>query len=117
MKCDHTNHYEFDQAYFEGKCNSRSKTYDTPVMKEQASRHFAAIERVVEIEPGTRVLDIGCAYGDFLSICDSRNLETYGYDISEHAISRAKTRTRAKLTVAHRRHARHPQGADSLLGL
>ena len=99
MRSNHKNRYEFDQAYFEGKYDSRSKPYNTLAMKEQASRYFAAIERVVGIEPGTRVLDIGCAYGDFLSICDGRNLETYGYDISEHAISRAKTRTRAKLTV------------------
>lgn len=101
MKGTNVNSREFDQTYFEGKNNSRGEIYDTPLIKELASRYFTAIEREVAVEPGMRVLDIGCAYGDFLSLCDSRNLETYGFDISEHAISKATTRTRAQLTVGN----------------
>jgi 2-polyprenyl-3-methyl-5-hydroxy-6-metoxy-1,4-benzoquinol methylase len=46
---------------------------------------------------GKRILDIGCGTGNFLSICDDLNMETYGVDVSEYAMEEAKSNTKAKL--------------------
>lgn len=44
-----------------------------------------------------KILDVGCGYGQFLKICESQRLETFGIDVSEIALKKAKLNTRAKL--------------------
>lgn len=44
-----------------------------------------------------RILDIGCAYGYFLKLCDELHAETYGIDISDYALSIASQNTKAAL--------------------
>lgn len=51
------------------------------------------------LKKGNRILDIGCGYGVFLKVCDEYGLETYGIDIVEDAINKAKKVTKAKLYV------------------
>lgn len=45
------------------------------------------------------MLDIGCAYGYFLKLCDEVECETYGVDISENAIQQAQKETKAVLFI------------------
>lgn len=52
------------------------------------------------IHRGDRVLDIGCAYGLFLKLLQEKGAETYGMDVSEHAIQRARENVAGELTVA-----------------
>lgn len=47
-----------------------------------------------------KLCDIGCAYGDFLRRCEAAGWTTFGLDVSEHAINRAKQNTKATLAVA-----------------
>lgn len=85
---------KFDEAYFMGS-NSHEKTYKT--MKLNRTVYFPKSVLNEEISRNSRVLDVGCAFGYFLKLCDEYGLETYGLDISEYAIERAKTITKAKL--------------------
>jgi len=44
-----------------------------------------------------KVLDVGCAYGQFLKVCENQGLKIFGIDVSEFALEKAKKNTRAKL--------------------
>lgn len=44
-----------------------------------------------------KILDIGCAKGFFLSLCDQEGWQTFGVDISGYALASAPQYTRAKL--------------------
>ncbi|KKS94723.1 MAG: Methyltransferase type 12 [Candidatus Collierbacteria bacterium GW2011_GWB1_44_6] len=48
---------------------------------------------------GQKVLDIGCATGNFLKKCDAYGMKTYGVDISSAWLKKAKTNTKARLKV------------------
>lgn len=43
------------------------------------------------------VLDIGCSFGYFLSLCDKAGIKTYGLEVSDYAINRAKEYTKAEI--------------------
>jgi len=66
-------------------------------MEEMEGIYFPRSVLKEKIQPKSKVLDIGCAFGYFLKLCDDYNLETYGLDISEYAIRKAKKTTKAKL--------------------
>jgi len=44
-----------------------------------------------------KLLDIGCGFGYFLSLCDKLGIETFGLEISDYAINQAKKFTKAKI--------------------
>lgn len=90
----------YGRGYFEGEKKTYLRGYVTPQKERAFARYLGWIERVAPIGQCGRVLDIGCAYGLFLRLLDDRGLETYGIDISEHAIGEARKYTRAKLIVA-----------------
>jgi len=43
------------------------------------------------------VLDIGCAFGYFLSLCDKVGIKTYGLEVSDYAVNEAKKYTQAEI--------------------
>ncbi|MBI2021527.1 class I SAM-dependent methyltransferase [Candidatus Daviesbacteria bacterium] len=45
------------------------------------------------------ILDVGCALGEFLSFCDQANIETFGLEISDYAVSQARKRTKATVKI------------------
>ncbi len=47
--------------------------------------------------PGARLLDVGCALGYFLGCCDQHGLETYGIEVDEDSLEKAKKETCAAL--------------------
>ena len=57
----------------------------------QAPTYEAAIERV-GIEPGQRVLDIGCGTGAFLRLAADRGADAFGLDASEALLDIARAR-------------------------
>jgi len=85
---------QFDKNYF-GSAGSKYKRYKD--MKKMQGIYFPKSVLEEEIQPKSKVLDIGCAFGFFLKLCDEYNLETYGLDISDYAIRKAKKITKAKL--------------------
>jgi SAM-dependent methyltransferase len=58
---------------------------------KQTPTYEAAIERV-GIEPGQRVLDIGCGTGAFLRLAADHGAETFGLDASEALLEVARAR-------------------------
>lgn len=61
--------------------------------------YFPKVLKARELDKNCKILDIGCASGYFLRLCDLVGCDTYGLDISEQAISQARIITRAKLYV------------------
>lgn len=49
------------------------------------------------VKKGTKILDVGCATGKFLRLCDKYGLKTYGIDYSKKLLKKAKFATKAKL--------------------
>jgi 2-polyprenyl-3-methyl-5-hydroxy-6-metoxy-1,4-benzoquinol methylase len=85
----------FGKKYFENK--KKYKSYKNMEMIQNV--YFPKIVIKEKIKPKSRVLDIGCAYGYFLKLCDEYGMETYGIDISRYAIEKASKITKAKLFV------------------
>lgn len=89
----------YDRDYFERITRGPQSGYDDPNKLLTLKRHLRRLERALSLRAGDRVLDIGCAYGLFLGLCDERGYDTYGIDVSEHAIDEAKKRTKAALAL------------------
>lgn len=68
-------------------------------MKQMEEVYFPKVLEILELNRGSRVLDIGCALGYFLKLSDDLGCDTYGVDISEYAIDHAKKQTKAKLYI------------------
>lgn len=60
-------------------------------------------QRVLQenIPKNASILDAGCAFGDLLALLDLDGFATYGIDISEYALKRAKKKTKAKLVLGN----------------
>jgi SAM-dependent methyltransferase len=58
---------------------------------QQIPTYDAALERV-GLEPGHRVLDIGCGVGTFLGLVSDRRAEAFGLDASEELLEVARRR-------------------------
>ena len=59
--------------------------------EQQVPTYEAALERV-EVEPGQRVLDVGCGAGVFLGLVAERGARPFGLDASEALITAARKR-------------------------
>jgi 2-polyprenyl-3-methyl-5-hydroxy-6-metoxy-1,4-benzoquinol methylase len=78
-----------DPAYFNEEYKTLyGKTYieDMPNLRNHARRRLAIIESLIN-GIKRQVLDIGCAYGAFVLEAQNRNWDSYGSDISEHAVN------------------------------
>ncbi len=80
-------HEAFDRTYYE----TRYRDYE----RQNPARKLAFYRRLVEVgigaRPRPRILDIGCAFGLFLSQLDT-SWERYGEDASEYAVGQARGR-------------------------
>lgn len=85
---------QFDKRYFDYKDGRTQRFKDT---RDIERIYFPQSIVREQVPRNGRVLDIGCAYGHFLSLCDNYGLETYGVEISDHAVSVASRNTKAKL--------------------
>lgn len=85
----------FNKNYFEKNKDSNYKSYkDMELLKKN---YFQKIIKDIKIKKDFKILDIGCAYGYFLKLCEDNGCKTYGIDISKYAIKKAKKITKAKL--------------------
>jgi 2-polyprenyl-3-methyl-5-hydroxy-6-metoxy-1,4-benzoquinol methylase len=87
----------YDRDYFRGKGSNYSRYEDKA--KTIKARYLPKILQRVTLNEGSTVLDVGCAYGFFLKLCDRFSCATYGIDISKHAIEKARKETSAELSV------------------
>jgi 2-polyprenyl-3-methyl-5-hydroxy-6-metoxy-1,4-benzoquinol methylase len=81
---------KFDKNYFTKYSSTRTKQvlklYFTRLIEQTNSRDVY----------GKKLLDIGCGYGYFLKLASAFGFETYGIDISQHAIKQARKVVNAK---------------------
>jgi spore coat polysaccharide biosynthesis protein SpsF (cytidylyltransferase family)/2-polyprenyl-3-methyl-5-hydroxy-6-metoxy-1,4-benzoquinol methylase/spore coat polysaccharide biosynthesis predicted glycosyltransferase SpsG len=90
---------EYDTSYFaEQYKNQYGKTYleDFETIKAQGRRRIAemncVMRKVRRNTPKPSVLDIGCAYGPFLSAAADDGWQVFGTDISQDAVSYVQTK-------------------------
>ena len=84
----------FEETYFEGYgsaggCYEQQR--DNPTFAKRI-RELAALGTT-----GGRFLDIGCAYGFFMEVAERSGFRTYGIDISQHALHKARRYTQGPL--------------------
>jgi SAM-dependent methyltransferase len=65
---------------------------DWAISEDQQIPTYEKALRHVELEPGGRVLDVGCGAGAFLQIVADRGAEPYGIDASEALVQFARRR-------------------------
>lgn len=76
-------HELYAPAYFD-----HGKYSDAFALRREHARRLAMMRRV-GVRPGARVLDAGCATGDFIAAAGA-TYEMWGLDISEYAVARAR---------------------------
>jgi SAM-dependent methyltransferase len=69
-----------------------SRPQDWALSEEQQIPGYEAALEYVPLEPGQRVLDIGCGVGTFLRLVADRGAEAFGLDASEALIELARQR-------------------------
>ncbi|MBI4578084.1 MAG: class I SAM-dependent methyltransferase [Planctomycetes bacterium] len=68
-----------------------SKYRDESTLRAESQRRLALLGRYVQPGEGRRVLDAGCAIGDFVSHAKA-DYEVFGVDLSAHAVDEARRR-------------------------
>jgi SAM-dependent methyltransferase len=89
---------------------------DWAVSEDQQTPTYEAALHRVGLEPGARVLDIGCGVGSFLSVVAERGGAPHGLDASEALIAFARERLPgADLRVGEMEHLPYDDGAFDLV--
>jgi 2-polyprenyl-3-methyl-5-hydroxy-6-metoxy-1,4-benzoquinol methylase len=78
-----------EDYFFEEYRRQYGKTYleDAPRIRLMGHRRLAEIARAAARSGAGRLIDIGCAYGPFLSAAAERGYEAVGVDVSRAAVS------------------------------
>ena len=71
------------QNTFDVKATSYESWYQTPPGKYADSLEKELFLKLVQPEPGQKLVDIGCGTGDYLAFFQQSGLETTGIDVSE----------------------------------
>lgn len=71
--------------------------YDERILDRRSVLEFNFFYLLKQNPKIKNILDIGCASGEFLEICEKKSLQTFGVDISKYALKNAKKRVHAKL--------------------
>ena len=86
---------KYEKSYFFDDYKKQyGKTYeeDFESIKSQGLRRLNNIKKITRKVSRKTLLDIGCAYGPFLSAASDNEMFTFGTDISEDAISYVKNK-------------------------
>lgn len=90
--------HTFDEEYFEGG-RSRYGSGGGYTKERFLSFHDSLVMAIVRSFKVRKTLDIGCAKGYLVEAFRRRNVQAYGVDISEYAISKCEVQTRPFLNV------------------
>ncbi|MFP4011159.1 MAG: methyltransferase domain-containing protein [Spirochaetaceae bacterium] len=81
---------DYDEDYFfreYRKQYGRSYLEDAPYIRETGHRRIAEMARVARLREGGRLVDLGCAYGPFLSAAAEHGFDVVGVDTSSAAVA------------------------------
>lgn len=91
---------QFEEEYFKGNKSIYTSCYDYKVGNIVMVYKERALEILQKNVPkNAKILDAACAFGDLLSLLDQSNFTTFGIDISQYALKKAKKNTKAKLVL------------------
>jgi hypothetical protein len=85
---------DFEKKYFAGGKSKYGPKYLRKVAFSEARRRLAMLSKHVTNPQNKRILDVGCAMGHFLKLCENTGFETYGIDVSSYAVQKAKELTK-----------------------
>jgi ubiquinone/menaquinone biosynthesis C-methylase UbiE len=79
----------YDEAYFLNSCEG----YEEFIASEGAhlSRRLSQSFEMAEVEPGMRLLDVGCGRGEILRHCVDLGVKAYGIDYAPVAVQMARS--------------------------
>lgn len=91
---------KYGENYFKGNKSIYTSCYDYKVGNIAMVYKERALEILQKnVSKHAKILDVGCAFGDLLSLLDENKYTTFGIDISQYAINRAKKITKAQLML------------------
>jgi SAM-dependent methyltransferase len=96
----------YEQEFFQGGAVVGYADYDAAWRKRNYRRDARALERAA---PPGRLLDVGCATGDFLDACSDR-WEKYGVEVSRFAGEQAQRKYGERIRIAPLKDAGFPDG-------
>jgi len=90
----------FNKDYFDGKNSIYTSSYDYKInnIKYLYYKKITPITNK-KLKKQSKVLDVGCAFGNLLELLDKENFKTFGIDISEYAVDKAKKNTKANILI------------------
>jgi len=83
----------YDQDYFLTACEGHEEFIQT--QGEHLSRRLREAFAVASVEPGMRVLDVGCGRGEIVRHCAQLGADAYGIDYAEVAVNLSQETVRA----------------------
>lgn len=88
----------FGKAYFTGNESKYTTCYEYKSNNIRYVFDTKMAPFLTDTLHSAKILDVGCAFGTLLHFCDEIRLVTYGIDISDYALRRARKNTKAKLS-------------------
>ncbi len=82
----------YDEDYYGGRGGKGAFTYadDRAVPEVAAMRAAARLERIEELAPPGRLLELGCSFGAFLTAAAGRGWSVRGVDLSPYAVEHCR---------------------------
>jgi len=97
----------YTEDYFLTACEGHEEYVESH--GEHLSRRLSAAFAVASVEPGMRVLDVGCGRGEILRHCARLGAHAYGIDYADVAVRMSREVARTE----HALRSSQPQGAGS----
>ena len=91
---------KFEKEYFQGDKSNYTTCYDYKmgnISYLYTKKALPILKRSLDTK--AKILDLGCAFGNLLSMLDKKGYKTYGLDISQYAIAKARKITKADLAL------------------
>lgn len=84
---------KFGPDYFDGKTSNYSEGYGSLRMQIKLFiRSKALLSFIKKRKKSGKLLDVGCAYGYFANVAQKEGFDSFGLDISKHAVGEAQKR-------------------------
>jgi 2-polyprenyl-3-methyl-5-hydroxy-6-metoxy-1,4-benzoquinol methylase len=76
------------EYFFEEYAGQYGRTYleDFEHIKAVSKQRLSNLIRLAAVDRVTSLLDVGCAFGPFLSVCEESRIPCFGIDVSEKAV-------------------------------
>src|SRR5688500_16859502 len=98
----------YTEDYFLRACEGYEEFSES--QGERLSRRLSAAFAIAAVQPGMKVLDVGCGRGEILRHCARLGADAYGIDYAPVAIEMSARLVGAEMALAERDGAQQPPG-------